>query len=333
MQHPKPSPEGWGCTRDCWVQAGSRCWAGAWPGGAQCRQLRTAGTRALPPGLAAPCWAPWLPPGRAAWLSPAGSGCQGRFLHRQSRGQGRPAKEGTESPRCSGAARQPVAHQEFCYWELEPCARDEATGPPVPQTLACGSVPGRGTAPPGLILTPQGCCLLQPQSHVPSLCWVMSVMALVGPRRVPALHPQLAEGPALAPGPSSLPFLQDAGCRMARPEPAQSGGLQSVSLHCRKSRGGVETLQQIALGTPRGPGTGLPLPSHSPARAQQLHGPAAPWALAASSWGRQGPACSPCPAGGIRRAEGRAGISHSKDGCSEEKGGLRDYRGKQQKAR
>lgn len=305
MQRPEPSPEGWGCIGGHWVQAGSRCWAGARPGCARCGQLRTAGTRVLPtrPGSAVP--GTWLPLGRAARLSPAGSGCRHCFLRRQSRGRDPVGERGNRKPQVRPGRRAaggvpgvllPGAGA-MCWGRGH-----RPSSPPDPRST-CRSIPRRGTAASGLTLTPQGCCLLWPQPHVPSLCWVRSVTALVGARRVPALHPQLAIGPAFAPRPSSLPFPQDAGCRMAPPEPAQSGGLQPVPLCCRKSRGGGKTLHQRALGTPQGPGAGLPLPGCSPARPQQLHGPAAPRAPAVSSRGWQGPC--PLPAPGWRQQEGR----------------------------
>lgn len=199
--------------------------------------------------------------------------------------QGCRAADGTLGVLLPGAVCQGCGRQPSC--------------PPDPHST-CRSIPRRGTASPGLILTLQRCCLLQPQPHVPSLCWVRSVTAPAGARRVPAVHPQLTVGPAFAqdPPPSPSPRMQD-----GPPEPAQSGGLQPASLCCRKCRGGGETLQQRALGTPRGPRTRLPLPSCSPARLQQFHGPATPPVLAASSQGWQGSCLLPTP--GWRQQEGR----------------------------
>lgn len=110
-----------------------------------------------------------------------------------------------------------------------------------PRPWQCLQVhPQERHSPPGLILTPRGaaCSGHSPASCL-TLCWVRSVTAPTGTCRVPALHPQLAVGPALAPEPSSLPFPQDAGCRKAPLEPARGRDLQLASLHCRKTwRGG-----------------------------------------------------------------------------------------------
>lgn len=66
-------------------------------------------------------------------------------------------------PQVRQGRERPAAHSEFC-------ARAAGTDPPVPQTVP---------VPVGLspTLTPQGCCLLWPQPHVWSLCWVRSVTA------------------------------------------------------------------------------------------------------------------------------------------------------------
>lgn len=210
-------------------------------------------------------------------------------------------------------------HQEFCYQELEPYAEDIGTRPPVPQTLAVPAGPSPGEAQPTWPYpdTP-GCCLLWPQPHVLTLCWVRSVTAPMGTCRVPALHPQLAVGPALAPEPSSLPFPQDAGRRKAPLEPAQGRDLQLASLHCRKTWRGGRDPPAKSPGDPLEAGGICPAALHpgcsSPTAPQR-----APRILSLS--------------GGSRRAEGRAEISHGKDGCSREKGGLTDYGQEPVKAR
>lgn len=110
--------------------------------------------------------------------------------------QGCRAADGTLGVLLPGAVCQGCGRQPSC--------------PPDPHST-CRSIPRRGTASPGLILTLQRCCLLQPQPHVPSLCWVRSVTAPAGARRVPAVHPQLTVGPAFAqdPPPSPSPRMQD----------------------------------------------------------------------------------------------------------------------------
>lgn len=85
--------------------------------------------------------------------------------------------------------------------------------------------------------------------------------------------------------------------------------MQLASLHCRKSTRGF-FLQQRTLGTPWRLGTPV-LAALYPGCSSSTPPQRAPRIL--------------CPSGGSRRAEGRVEISHGKDGCSWEKGGLRDY--------
>lgn len=121
---PKTSSKEWGQARGRWGRTGS---------GTELKPSGCAWFRQLPPGLAVPGWA---------------RGCHQAGQHRhhlravcagaascRARAEVA-AKEGTERPRCCGAMGQPAAHQE-----LELCAREEATNPPVLQTLTCGSVP------------------------------------------------------------------------------------------------------------------------------------------------------------------------------------------------
>lgn len=141
-----------------------------------------------------------------AGAAPALAACAGPG---QSPGRGWGVKERTESPRCGRDVGHLAVQQKFCYQELEPYVEDIGTRPPAPQTLAVPAGPSPGGAQPTRPYPDtQGCCLLWPQPHVPTLCWVRSVTAPSGTCRVPAPHPQVAVGSALASGPSSLPFPQ-----------------------------------------------------------------------------------------------------------------------------